>query len=119
MEPLYKIMCARPQDIRWLPAIELAAAALLKGHAPESVLTETTSEQEFRRAQAEGRLWVALAGKIPVGFAQAELIEPREVHLKEIDVRPEHGRRELGTRLVVTVCEWAALRSFGSHPDDI
>jgi len=107
MEPLYKIICARPQDIRWLPAIELAAAALLKGHAPVSVLTETTSEQEFRKAQAEGRLWVVLAGKIPVGFAHAELLGPHEVHLKEIDVHPDHGRRGLGTRLVVTVCEWA------------
>ncbi len=108
MEPLYKIVCARPQDLHLLPAIELAAAALLKGHAPESVLSETTSEQQFREAQAEGRLWVVLAGDIPIGFAHAELLGPHEVHLKEIDVHPDHGRRGLGTRLVVTVCEWAA-----------
>jgi len=107
MEPLYKIVCARLQDFHLLPAIELAAAALLKGHAPESVLTETTSEQEFREAQIEGRLWVVLADQIPVGFAHAELLGPHEVHLKEIDVHPDHGRRGLGTRLVVTVCEWA------------
>jgi len=107
MEPLYKIVCARLQDIHLLPAIELAAAALLKGHAPESVLTETTSEQEFREAQIEGRLWVVLADQFPVGFAHAELLGPHEVHLKEIDVHPDHGRRGLGTRLVVTVCEWA------------
>jgi GNAT superfamily N-acetyltransferase len=108
MEPLYKIVCARPQDLHLLPAIELAAAVLLKGHAPESVLSETTSEQEFREAQAEGRLWVVLAGDIPVGFAHVELAGPHEVHLKEIDVHPDHGRRGFGTRLVVTVCEWAA-----------
>src|SRR5882672_4894155 len=107
MEPLYKIVCARPQDLHLLPAIELAAAALLKGHAPESVLSETTSEQQFREAQAEGRLWVVIAGDIPIGFAHAELLGPHEVHLKEIDVHPDHGRRGLGTRLVVTVCEWA------------
>jgi len=49
MEPLYKIVCARPQDLHLLPAIELAAAALLKGHAPESVLCETTNnaDQEY------------------------------------------------------------------------
>jgi GNAT superfamily N-acetyltransferase len=108
MESLYKIVDARPQDLHLLPAIELAAAALLKGHAPESVLSETTSEQEFAQAQAEGRLWVALAGDIPVGFAHAELLGSHEAHLKEIDVHPDHGRRGLGTRLVMTVCEWAA-----------
>jgi len=30
------------------------------------------------------------------------------VHLKEIDVHPDHGQRGLGTRLVGAVCEWAA-----------
>ena len=29
MQPLYDINCARPQDLHLLPAIELAAAALL------------------------------------------------------------------------------------------
>ncbi|HXJ39730.1 MAG TPA: GNAT family N-acetyltransferase [Bryobacteraceae bacterium] len=108
MQPLYKITCARPQDLQLLPAVELAAAGLLEGHAPESVLRETTSEQEFREAQSQGRLWVALARENPIGFAQVEVLEPHRVHLKEIDVHPDHGRQGLGTRLVVTVCEWAA-----------
>jgi GNAT superfamily N-acetyltransferase len=108
MRPLYDIVCARPQDIHLLPAIELAAAALLKGHAPESVLSETINEKELREAQGQGRLWVVLTGDIPVGFAYAELHGPHEVHLKEIDVHPDHGRRGLGTRLVGAVCEWAA-----------
>jgi len=42
MQPLYDIARARPQDLHLLPAIELAAAALLNGYAPESVLSETT-----------------------------------------------------------------------------
>jgi GNAT superfamily N-acetyltransferase len=112
MQPLYDIACARPQDLHLLPAIELAAAALLKGHAPEPVLSETTSEQDFRDAQAKGRLWVVLAREIPIGFAHVEVLGPRGVHLKEIDVHPDHGRRGLGTRLVVTVCEWAARSGY-------
>jgi GNAT superfamily N-acetyltransferase len=108
MQPLYYIACARPQDLQQLPAVELAAAALLKGHAPESVLSETTSEQDLRAAQSEGRLWVALARENPIGFAHVEVLGVHGVHLKEIDVHPDHGRQGLGTRLLVTVCEWAA-----------
>jgi len=63
-----------------LPAIELAAAAMLTGHAPESVLSETTSEQDFSEAQAQKRLWVALAEDSPVGFAHVELLEPGGAH---------------------------------------
>jgi len=112
MEPFYKITRARPQDLRLLPAIEIAAAAMLVGHAPESVLSETTSDQTLREAQAEGRLWVALAGDSPVGFAHVELLEPGVAHLEELDVHPDHGRRGLGRRLVAAVCEWALSSGF-------
>ena len=112
MEPCYSIVNARQQDLCWLPGIELAAAALLLGHAPESVLNETTAEQDFREAQAQGRLWVALAGDAPVGFAHVEVFGTRAAHLEEIDVHPAHGRRGLGTRLVVAVCEWAARSGY-------
>jgi GNAT superfamily N-acetyltransferase len=90
----------------------LAAAALLLGHAPESVLNETTAERDLREAQSQGRLWVALAGDAPVGFAHVEVFSTRAAHLEEIDVHPAHGRRGLGTRLVAAVCEWAARSGY-------
>jgi GNAT superfamily N-acetyltransferase len=108
MEPLYRIVMARPRDLALLPAIELAAAAMLTGHAPESVLIDTTSEQDLREAQAHKRLWVALAADSPVGFAHVELREPGVAHLEELDVHPNHGRRGLGRRLIAAVCEWSA-----------
>ena len=108
MEHSYKIVKARQHDLVLLPDIELAAAALLIGYAPASVLNETTSEQDLREAQAQGRLWVALAGDTPVGFAHVEILGSRVAHLEEIDVHPDHGRRGLGSRLVAAVCEWAA-----------
>ena len=95
-----------------LADIERAAGALLVGHAPASVLNETTSEEELREAQAEGRLWVALAGDTPVGFAHVEILGSRTAHLEEMDVHPDHGRRGLGRRLVGVVCEWAASRGY-------
>ena len=114
MTPTYTITAARLQDLPRLSAIELAAARLLEGHAPESVLNETTSLDVLKQAQRDGRLWVALADDVPVGFAHVEVIEPDAVHLEEIDVHPEHGRRGLGATLVLRVCEWAAVHRYGS-----
>jgi GNAT superfamily N-acetyltransferase len=110
----YTITAARPRDIGLLGAIELAAASLLVGHAPESVLTEMTSHDVLERAQRDGLLWVALADDVPVGFAHVEVIESDAVHLEEIDVYPGHGRRGLGTRLVTHVSDWAAAAGYVS-----
>jgi N-acetylglutamate synthase-like GNAT family acetyltransferase len=51
---------------------------------------------------------------VPVGFAHLELIDRDGVHLEEIDVHPEHGRRGLGTKLVLQVCQRAASIGYGS-----
>src|SRR3982751_4346278 len=97
--PIYRIVHARARDLHLIGAIELAAAKLLEGHAPDTVLNETTREQDLRGAQSQGRLWVALAGDTPVGFAHVEVLEPNAAYLEEIDVHPDHGRRGLGRRL--------------------
>jgi GNAT superfamily N-acetyltransferase len=109
----YRITTARPEDVTRLPAIELAAARLLAGRAPESVLAETTPPDVLENAQREGHLWVVLADDVPVGFAHVELIGGDGVHLAEIDVHPEHGRRGLGTKLILQVCQWAASNGHG------
>jgi len=114
MSTLYTIVAARPQDVRLLPAIELAAARLLAGHAPETVLNQTTSEETLDRARRDGHLWVALADDVPVGFAHVEVIEPDVAHLEEVDVHPEYARRGLGTRLVMHVCAWATAAGYQS-----
>jgi GNAT superfamily N-acetyltransferase len=111
-EPSYRIIAARPSDLPLVPAIELAAGTLLAGHAPASVLEETTSQADLEDAQQRGQLWVALADDVAVGFARLTLLEPGIAHLEEIDVCPEHGRRGLGRRLVITVCQWAAINGY-------
>jgi NAD(P)H-dependent FMN reductase/ribosomal protein S18 acetylase RimI-like enzyme len=110
----YSIVRARPQDISEIQKIELAAARLLLGHAPESVLSQATSDAVLREALRQGHLWVALAGSVPVGFAHVEVIDARTAHLEEIDVLPAHGRRGLGTRLVEEVCRWADSAALDS-----
>jgi GNAT superfamily N-acetyltransferase len=110
--PEYTIANARQKDLPLLPAIELAAARLLAGHAPESVLSETTPNDILQTAQACGHLWVALAADVPVGFAHVDVLEPAVAHLEEIDVHPEHGRRGVGRRLVMAVCTWAETHGY-------
>ena len=54
--------------------------------------------------------WVALEpGGAPVGFAAAS-IGGRRLHLGELDVLPEHGRKGIGSALIQAVEEYA-LRS--------
>ena len=59
-------------------------------------------------------MWVALADDVPVGFAHVELIEANVAHLAEVDVHPDHGRRGLGAKLVLEVCNWAAANGYAA-----
>lgn len=111
---MYVIAAARPSDLPLLPAIELAAARLLAGYAPSSVLTETTSLRDLEEAQRRGHLWVARSDGAPVGFAHVILLDPGSSHLEEMDVHPAHGRRGLGRLLAMTVCRWAAAHMYSS-----
>ena len=113
-ESPYEIRLARPADLARLAAIELAAARLLVGWAPDSVLWETTPIADLETARAADLLWVASIGDEPVGFAHLKHIEPGSVHLDELDVHPDHGRRGVGRRLVTTVCEQAASEGVGA-----
>ena len=49
-----------------------------------------------------------------MGFAHVEVLERDAAHLEEIDVDPRHGRRGLGTKLVLQVCDWAAGKGYAS-----
>ena len=108
----YEIRLARSADLPGLAAIELAAARLLVGFAPDSVLGETTPIADLDAARAADLLWVASTGDEPVGFAHLKCIEPGSVHLDELDVHPRHGRRGLGRRLVTAVCQQAAAQGL-------
>jgi GNAT superfamily N-acetyltransferase len=110
----YEIRRARGSDLIHLADIELAAARMLEGHAPDAVLRETTPLHDLDAARLDGLLWVAATAQAPVGFAHVKLIEPRSAHLDELDVHPAYGRRGLGRRLVMSVCEWAATAGLAA-----
>jgi GNAT superfamily N-acetyltransferase len=112
METGYSITKARPEHLEALPDIESAAATMFEGYVPASVPQDNTPQSKFRSAQREERLWVALFGETPVGFALVEMLAEDLPHLEEIDVTPAHGHRGLGTALVHTVLEWVVSAGY-------
>ncbi len=113
MEASYSFVLAQPEHLSELPEIELQAALLFRDwNVPAAVIEETTPLAEFQAAQEEGHLWVALSLQgHPVGFALTES-DGTTLHLEEIDVLPEHGRRGVGKALVETICTWARDRGY-------
>jgi GNAT superfamily N-acetyltransferase len=111
----YSFVLAQPEHLSELPEIERQAALLFRGWSvPAAVIEETTPLAEFQAAQAEGQLWVALSPQgHPVGFALSEP-DGTTLHLEEIDVHPEHGRRGVGKALVETLCAWARDQGYAA-----
>lgn len=105
----YVVRLAGPEDLDQLPAIERAAATRFGDSLPRSVLSHVTPADVLEAAQRAGLLWVALEPEgTPVGFAVASA-HGRRMHLGELDVLPEHGRRGVGTALVEAVEHYALM----------
>lgn len=109
----YTITAAAPGHLEQLPRIELAAASRFRGYdVPATLFADTTPIAVFAEARASDHLWVALAATGEcVGFA---LVEPSgaRLHLAELDVVPDHGRRGVGSALVSQVERWGEAHGF-------
>lgn len=104
----YRIRRALVHDLELLGEIELSAAALFPaGRIPDP--DEVTSTSEFADALADDLLFVATRNGTPVGFALCAIANGR-LHLGELAVHPDHGRRGVGRRLVQAVIDEAASR---------
>ncbi len=111
IDPIYRIAAARRSHLAAIPVIERAAARLFSERdLPPHIRYRVTDRKTLLRAQRDGRLWVALAAREGVvGFALADTMD-NDAFLDEVDVKPDHGRRGIGKRLVEAVIDWATAQ---------
>lgn len=111
MPPSYQIRLAEEADLTYLHAVERAAARLFPAERlpdPDDVMPM----EELERAAANGLLWIAVGAGEVIGFAMAKE-EAGLLHLAEVAVHPDHGRRGVGTQLVRAVIRQAVERRLG------
>lgn len=108
----YEIRLADESDIEHLPAIEQAASELFADTEYAMVVSLPCLNADFlRERQRSGKLWVASAKELPVGFAVITEIDGN-AHLHELSIHPDHQRRGLGRKLVDAVSNDAVAAGF-------
>ena len=113
-EPDIDIRYASHAELAQLAGVQTAATQLVpEADLPVHLRYEVTDPETLRTACEQLRLWVAVTGENRVvGFAMADVVDG-VAHLDEINVRPDYGRRGIGTALLAAVREWAAHEGFG------
>jgi GNAT superfamily N-acetyltransferase len=109
----YSIRTARFDELETLREIERAAgrrfADIGLGAVAES---EPVPLDTLQALQPSAQVWVAAdADARPVGFIVAFVFDGA-IHIEEISVLPDHGRRGLGRQLIETVAERAKRDGF-------
>jgi GNAT superfamily N-acetyltransferase len=108
----YRVVAAEPEHVRALPAVERAAAQRFAGDdLNPDLAARTTPIDVLASAQADGRLWVALAADESIGFAFVRTVDGLG-HLEEMNVHPDHGRRRLGSHLLDAALQWSRSCGF-------
>lgn len=101
----YAVRPAESADLPLLAAAEAAADQLFIDRFRPETWDEPATGQ-WRAAQPG---FLLVAGRPPVGIAHV-LDEDGHAHLEMLAVRPDHGRRGIGTALVEACCAEAAAR---------
>jgi GNAT superfamily N-acetyltransferase len=95
---------ARAEDLKALVEVELAADLMFVDlgivFPPGTTMIEECDDPER----------VIVAGRPPIGFALVGQVDGH-VHLEQLAVHPDHGRRGIGTKLLEAVCDNAAAIS--------
>lgn len=113
MHKEYSIVLAEEAHLTKLQAIEYAAGQMFKGWGfPIELIEHEMPLSVLQQGLEEQLLWVALTeDETPVGFALLER-EGDFLHLEELDVHPDHGRKGIGSALVHKVCDWGRGQGY-------
>ncbi|HTV69552.1 MAG TPA: GNAT family N-acetyltransferase [Rhizobiaceae bacterium] len=110
----YRVRAYRDDDAAALVRIENHAAELFRAYGfPEMADNPIPDVPFFENYIAGQTVWVALdAEDVPAGFTVAGALADW-LHLKELSVDPDHGRKGLGAALVGIVLAEGRARGFG------
>lgn len=113
MNQTYQIRLARENELYQLNVIEENASKLFANTKfALEIDQDSLSIDLLREQQAKDLVWVAVDDRNnPVGFAVVMIMGDR-IHLHELSVDPEHGRKGLGTRLSETIIQFAKSSGF-------
>ena len=113
MNDTYQIRLAREHELYQLNTIEEAASKLFANTKFALEIDQDSLPIDLlREQQAKDLVWVAVDERDnPVGFAVVMVMSDR-IHLHELSVDPEHGRKGLGTRLIETIIQFAKSSGF-------
>lgn len=97
----YSIIPSRIEHLPYIPLIEAAAAQLFTVEdLPEPLRSSSTDDTTLLSAHNSRLLWVAVGeNHSPVGFLLCERLS-ESLHIKEMDVHPNHARRGIGRMLL-------------------
>jgi GNAT superfamily N-acetyltransferase len=110
----YTIKPAEKKHLAILSSIERDAAEMFSlEDLPLSNRKHVTTADAFRRARERGHLWIAVnLQDRPVGFLMADTVDGN-LHIREMDVRPDLTRQGIGSRLLQCAID-AAVKN--GHP---
>ena len=109
----FSIRIARSDELERLGEIESRACDLFEGTEVFPDLNgEIFDPKELAELIRQGQVWVAcFYDDIPVGFVIVLTVD-NVLHIDELDVLPEFGRRGIGAALLEHVCDRAAANGF-------
>ena len=104
----YRIRQRRPEDDATLVTIENRAAQLFRAYGYGALADDLVRDVEHLRSSIEGQqVWVAVDDHDEATGLAAAAPRGDFLHLAELSVDPAHGRRGVGSALVLAVVEAA------------
>jgi GNAT superfamily N-acetyltransferase len=114
-DELYDVRLARLEELSSIQEIEREAGKLFLDTAYPFIAEDDPTPFDFLYEQYQkDMVWVASSlDHLLVGFAIATIVDGL-LHIQEISVRPSHGKRGIGTRLIFALCRWAKDRGLAA-----